>query len=186
MSGLRLFLACAGATACSVAHASLSDDVIFISEFVSEPAAISDITSAHNVVRAGVGVAPLFWSEQLAATAQAWANTCTAGDGTNSQIAHNPNRSVGYPFYVGENIASSTGTLGPQTAVNLWAAEAADYNYATNTCAAGKVCGHYTQVVWADSYRLGCGTAICPNLLYSHVLVCNYGPGGNNGAGKPY
>merc|ERR1719337_1625 len=33
-------------------------------------------------------------------------------------------------------------------------------------------CGHYTQVVWADSSTLGCGAA-------GNVVVCQYGEGGN-------
>ena len=185
---LRLLpLMAASLAACSTAHAALIGDVIFISDFVVEPPAVADVTADHNVVRAGVGVGPLFWDERLAATAQAWAATCT-GDPTNTQIIHNPNRSSGYPFYVGENIASGTGTLSVATAVNLWASEQQYYDYASNVCTPplGQTCGHYTQLVWANSYLLGCGTALCPNLVFSHVLVCNYAPGGNIGAEKPY
>ncbi|WKY07001.1 hypothetical protein Q1695_006857 [Nippostrongylus brasiliensis] len=37
--------------------------------------------------------------------------------------------------------------------------------------------GHYTQMVWQNSYRLGCGVANCPD---SRTLVtCQYGPAGN-------
>jgi hypothetical protein len=98
-------------------------------------------------------------------------------------IDHNGNRSDGHPYYIGENIFGSTGAANPQQAVSLWASEAEDYDYDSNTCSA--VCGHYTQVVWSTTVEVGCGIATCAGLMYSHVIVCNYGPGGNTG-GRPY
>ena len=72
----------------------------------------------------------------------------------------------------------------PLGAVALWVAEEASYDYASNTCSA--VCGHYTQVVWAQSQRLGCGVSSCPNIGYPNTIVCNYSPGGNVGGQRPY
>jgi hypothetical protein len=48
--------------------------------------------------------------------------------------------------------------------------------------------GHYTQVVWADTYKVGCGfTAFRgSNGWYSKLYVCNYGPGGNIIGGTMY
>lgn len=148
-----------------------------------EPAALEGITAAHNAVRAGVGVAPLTWSASLAATAQAWAEACVDDAAPVGLIDHNPNRSDGHPYYVGENIYGSSGVATPDGAVALWAAEEQDYDYATNACSA--VCGHYTQVVWATTLEVGCGIATCPGLTYGSGIVCDYGPGGNTG-GRPY
>jgi pathogenesis-related protein 1 len=173
-----LRLAAAWMAAYSVTSAAVADDVIFIASFATEPPAVLDITSAHNVVRAAVGVGPFFWDEQLAATAQAWADTCTDSD-NNGFLDHNPNRSVGYPWYVGENIAASSGAITAQIAVDLWASEQQYYDYLTNTCAPGQTCGHYTQIVWANSILLGCGMSSCPQLTLPNSIVCNYGPGGN-------
>ncbi|XGW15811.1 hypothetical protein V3C99_001338 [Haemonchus contortus] len=36
--------------------------------------------------------------------------------------------------------------------------------------------GHYTQMAWETSYRLGCAIAHCPSFTYG---VCHYGPAGN-------
>ncbi|EPB71950.1 SCP-like protein [Ancylostoma ceylanicum] len=36
--------------------------------------------------------------------------------------------------------------------------------------------GHYTQMVWQDTYRLGCYVHRCPSMTY---VVCQYGPRGN-------
>lgn len=42
----------------------------------------------------------------------------------------------------------------------------------------------YTQLVWAESYRIGCARAVFqpeggPDVVYKEILVCNYGPSGN-------
>jgi hypothetical protein len=144
---------------------------------------LAGITAAHNQVRAGVGVEPLVWSPSLAVTAQAWAEACVDVAAPSGLIDHNPNRSQGHPYYVGENIYGTTGTANAQQAVALWAAEVEDYDYATNSCSG--VCGHYTQLVWDTTLEVGCATATCSGLTYRNVIVCNYGPGGNTGR-RPY
>lgn len=148
-----------------------------------EPPALAGITAAHNQVRAGVGVGPMTWNPALAATAQAWADMCVDMTAPTGLIDHNPNRSTGHPYYVGENIYASGGTASPTDAVTSWASESANYNYAANTCSG--VCGHYTQVVWAASVDLGCGLSTCSGLAYPSSIVCDYGPGGNDGS-RPY
>jgi len=61
------------------------------------------------------------------------------------------------------------------------------YNYDQNTCAPDKVCGHYTQVVWADTQRVGCGRAGRAVGGQNHVVwACNYGPPGNITGERPY
>jgi len=51
------------------------------------------------------------------------------------------------------------------------------------------VCGHYTQVVWEKSVRVGCGMAECSNLegasFGGSFVICQYYPGGNYPT-KPY
>ncbi|XP_071172259.1 GLIPR1-like protein 1 [Mytilus edulis] len=117
------------------------------------------------------------WSKQLASVAQAYADKCIWG--------HNSARSsqANSFSYVGENLyvtTSSTGYL--DKSVASWVNEKKDYDYASNSCSG--VCGHYTQVVWADSTKLGCAVASCPSMTnlpsyFRNVkfVVCNYGPG---------
>jgi uncharacterized protein YkwD len=148
-----------------------------------EPPALAGITAAHNAVRATVGVPPLVWDAQLTGIAQGWADQCVDVTAPAGLIDHNANRSATYPEYVGENIYGSTGPATPSAAVNDWASEASSYDYATDTCSS--VCGHYTQVVWRTTTKVGCGISTCPGLTYSHSIVCDYAPGGNTG-GRPY
>jgi hypothetical protein len=162
-----------------------------------EPAELAGITQYHNQVRAmidttGVAGGPLpalAWDASLAATAAAWVARCQDGDG-NGLVDHNPDRSTGHPWYVGENIFGSGGTATAHDAVLLpvygWASEATHYHYATNSCDPGATCGHYTQVVWRATQRLGCALGRCPGLTFASAIVCDYGPGGNVGNQPPY
>ncbi|KAI9112362.1 hypothetical protein K1719_016559 [Acacia pycnantha] len=84
----------------------------------------------------------------------------------------------------GENLAGSTGDLSGAAAVKLWVDEKADYDYNSNSCAAGKQCGHYTQVVWRNSIRVGCAKVKCNN--GGTFIGCNYDPPGNYVGQKPY
>ena len=78
--------------------------------------------------------------------------------------------------------------------VAAWASEVQDYDYATNTCASGKQCGHYTQLVWRDTLRTGCAHRVCtvnwpfasPSGGSWDFWVCDYEPPGNWVGQKPY
>ena len=83
------------------------------------------------------------------------------------------------------DVSLSTASIDDASWLASWASEVANYTYASNTCAAGKVCGHYTQVVWRATTEVGCALADCPALQFKSTVVCDYGPGGNSG-GKPY
>lgn len=164
-----------------------SDGAVDAAAGVGEPTELMGITLFHNQVRAMVQTTPalpaLAWNPSLAATAAAWVAQCIDND-NNGLIDHNPNRSNGHPYYVGENVYASSGTATAQGAVDLWAAEKSNYNYANNSCSG--VCGHYTQIVWRDTVELGCALGTCNSLQYKSVIVCNYGPGGNVNGARPY
>jgi hypothetical protein len=156
---------------------------------VGEPANLAGITLFHNQVRAGVQTDNplpfLTWNADLAATAKAWAEQCVDTEAPTGLIDHNAGRSTGHPYYVGENIYGSGGGASAQEAVELWASEGANYNYATGQCS-GVTCGHYTQLVWRATLEVGCALHTCPGLQFGASIVCDYGPGGNSGGGKPY
>lgn len=153
----------------------------------SQDAGVDPSTSAwlqeHNAVRAAAQPPPspalsdLTWSSSAASVAAAWAQNCT--------WAHNANRG---PY--GENIAASTAPLTPASVVDMWAAEAADYKYATNQCS--DVCGHYTQLVWRSTTAVGCAIQRCdsgspfPGGGPWYFAVCDYSPPGNYIGQKPY
>ncbi len=141
---------------------------------LSSQAGIDQMLAAHNQWRQQVGVPPLTWSPELAAYAQAWANRLLR----ENQFEHRSDS----PY--GENLAWSSGQqLSPANVVEMWGREQQDYDYASNQCRPGQVCGHYTQVVWRDTQQVGCGVARGDN---REVWVCNYDPPGNYVGRKPY
>ena len=150
-------------------------------------AGASEVVAAHNAVRVRAMPAPMpalpamSWHQGAADTAAAWVERCeykhnTAIDGT-----------------YGENIYASYGSSPtPTQVVERWAAEAASYDYASDTCAVQE-CGHYTQIVWRQSTGVGCAWKSCqtgspfpsgesPWLFW----VCDYAPPGNFVGQRPY
>lgn len=146
--------------------------------------AVKGITALHNQARAAVipkpvtAIPALTWNTTVTAAAQKVANTCV--------FKHSGN---GY----GENIYAAAGSSPTPTAVvKSWTSESVNYTYSTNSCASGKVCGHYTQVVWRGSKQLGCAQKTCTiNSPFTgfptwYFWVCNYSPAGNIIGQKPY
>jgi len=90
--------------------------------------------------------------------AQEWADSCPSG--------HNPDRGL-----VGENMVFDTSS--PSLAVDLWAAEAVNYDYNNHTCLDDNIsnCYHYIQLVSRNTTEIGCGVSTVCN-----IVVCNYSP----------
>ena len=130
-----------------------------------------EMLSVHNSVRAGLKLPPLQWSNTLAAFSQKWADTLVAKNRT----AHNPSS----PY--GENIFVSGVGSTPSRVVKEWASESRDYSYRTNACTGD--CGHYTQIVWRQTSKVGCGVARDSR---REVWVCSYDPPGNYVNEWPY
>ncbi|KAF2317182.1 hypothetical protein GH714_015301 [Hevea brasiliensis] len=72
----------------------------------------------------------------------------------------------------------------PADAVSAWAAEEKYYTYATNSCEVGQMCGHYTQIVWKTTRRIGCARSVCDD--GDVFMTCNYDPPGNYVGERPY
>ncbi|KAA0197020.1 GLIPR1 protein 1 [Fasciolopsis buskii] len=112
----------------------------------------------------------LVYDQGIADKAQSWADNCTVGHDT-----YNDRKTDTFAT-VGQNFAGNTDF---SSAFDSWFAEYPYYNFDANTCAASKTCGHYTQVVWAQTTHIGCAFTECPNTAqfpYGKSIVCNYGP----------
>ena len=135
----------------------------------------------------------LAWDDALALVAQNWVDRCVWN--------HNPDRTseygalVGGNTYVGENLYVYLTTGSPPNVVDFaldaWFEEVADYTYGPISSGSGT--GHYTQVVWADTHRVGCGLAVCPgsafgysNSYTAYYIACDYAKGGNYIGQYPY
>jgi pathogenesis-related protein 1 len=140
----------------------------------SESGNMAGITAAHNRFRKLKNLPDLVWDETLAKYADEWAK--------NLQTTKNCGMKHRTEGKYGENLAWASGMiLTPESVVKMWHDEEKNYTYSNNSCSG--VCGHYTQVIWKNSKKVGCGSAKCGK---AEVWVCNYDPPGNYVGQKPY
>ncbi|CAG9795124.1 unnamed protein product [Diatraea saccharalis] len=159
------------------------------------------IVDAHNRLRQSVALGQvssqppaanmmeMVWDDELAATAQNWANQCTPAHDRAAQ------RDVGR-FPVGQNLAATWTTRPPSgpsdsqpdfmKQINAWFDEVKIYGF--KPINGGHGTGHYSQLVWGETSQVGCGYTFYydPSRGYTKLYVCNYGPGGNVIGSNPY
>lgn len=144
------------------------------------PQEAQQIVTLHNRIREEVGVAPLCWSDELAAYAQQWADHLVA---SRCRMEHRP-RSGKWRQEYGENLFIGTaGYYGTSDAVMAWAAEKDKYRGGALHSSRWADAGHYTQMVWRNTMEIGCATGLCQGNL---LVVCNYDPRGNFLGQSPY
>lgn len=127
---------------------------------------ISEILDAQNQARGQFNLPKLTWNCDLANMAQAWA---TRGIFEHSDTTF------------GENIFASTDlAVTPTTVVQKWLTESAFWNNTSATCQTGKICTHFTQIVWRSTKQVGCGINRNTPGKWKVLLVCNYDPTGGS------
>lgn len=152
---------------------------------------VSNMLDAHNAARKEKGIDLLQWSEKIAGYAQDWANYLA--ENNQCQILHRKeagkhSKPYGENIYWASSISWSDGRTGiqqiaPADVLDAWTGEEKYYTPATGNCQPGKSCGHYTQVIWEKTRKLGCGMQVCADK--SQVWVCNYFPAGNIAGESP-
>lgn len=135
----------------------------------------SSVLEGHNVARRSFGVAPLMWSEELAAEAMAHASYMAR----TGIYAHD--RTAGRRTKSGENIwRGQRGLFSYETMVQAMVSEGRLFRPGVfpNNSANGRwqSVAHYTQIIWPTTSHVGCALASSPSTDY---FVCRYSPGGN-------
>jgi PKD repeat protein len=176
---------------------SLSNTITVVASYLG-PTADSDLAKlfidTHNQGRAGTlpgevlsptpnpAIPPLTWSQNAADIAQAYANQCIWN--------HNGGRTFDGIVERGENLWASTGTqtsnIYAYNAVKAWVNEWTSYTYGPFYQASA---GHFTQVVWRSTMRVGCSRPTPCNGGFPPtgwtgawtIIVCDYEPPGNYG-----
>ncbi len=149
---------------------SESDDNL--SNYISDDQ-IQEFLDVHNSYRSEVNSDPLSWNEDLAAYAKAWGEQLAK---TGCELNHRPGDGEWAQKY-GENLYWSSGFMPtPKQAVDSWGSEKPQYDGGVmndNNFAAG----HYTQMIWSKTTKVGCAIVQCSDGAY--IVVCNYDPAGN-------
>ncbi len=118
------------------------------------------VLAYHNEMRAKHGAPPLEWDSALARIAQKYIDTCPLGHSDT-------------PY--GENLAWGYDTI--DEAALDWYNEEFDFKIPTLE----EDSGHFTQIIWMDTKRLGCGKNMkCDGPQNTkHAFACYYDPSGN-------
>jgi pathogenesis-related protein 1 len=169
---------------------------------------------AHNDARAVVGLEPLNWSDELATYSLEWLQetndkyvAAVIGSDIKAKrnlppIEHRPREGL-FAQKFGENIYGSyaspppeAGTTGPK-AVASWLAEKQGFDTLNSQKPyvvgdeKGTVVGHYTQIIWKDTTKVGASKWICKtkdnggNEYLFEVVLANYDPPGNDRGKSP-
>ena len=168
------------------------------------PAQKDAVVAKMNSWRSSLGAASmqsLSWDDNLAKFAGELAEGCVVAHTTSQERMSVPGWTG---QYVAENLAGATVaglTLADATnaskvsglldqGLGIWWAQKPDYDLASNTCKAGKICAHYTQMVWSSTTKVGCAISMCtPQKSFGapgYNLVCEFAPGGNQTGVRPY
>ncbi|NXS98238.1 GRPL2 protein, partial [Jacana jacana] len=150
---------------------------------ITDEAFIEECVRVHNDLRRKVqppasNMRYMTWDAALSRTARAWANKCIFDHNVYLRKKHqcHPNfTSVGENIWVGSHQIFKA-----VDAIKSWYSEVEFYTFANQKCT--KTCGHYTQVVWDYSYKVGCAVTLCKKVAgirNAANFVCNYSPSGN-------
>ncbi|TRY54305.1 hypothetical protein DNTS_021284 [Danionella cerebrum] len=115
------------------------------------------LLSYHNRVRSQVfppaaNMEYMVWDERLAKSAESWASQCLWEHGPPHVLRH-----------IGQNLSIITGRY--KSIIDMiksWYDERHSFSF-PNRCN-GFVCTHYTQMVWANSNKIGCAVRRCSNM----------------------
>jgi hypothetical protein len=134
----------------------------------------SRILLLHNAERATLRLPPLMWDEALAQDARGWAQDLARS----GRFEHSPpDTRKGQ----GENLFMGTAGAYPlDEMIGDFLAERVDFKPGRFPDVARRGTwhdiGHYTQIIWRKTTRLGCAIARARG---QDVLVCRYSPAGN-------
>ena len=156
-----------------------------------------EFVEEHNAYRCELGLEPVEWDSELAAVARLWAdnrqsNGCAMQHSTD-EWRRSAFATAGYPTHAGasawtgENLAWAWGSKSVpaksgREVSGMWASEKQFYNMGgtSDSCTINtlnKQVGHYTQMVWHSTRKIGCAVAECEST--TALWVCMYYPGGN-------
>lgn len=139
---------------------------------------IRECLKAHNSKRALHRARPLIWDSLLAKKAQVWALTLAKKE----KMEHAPWSGAGENLFYGANSGGKRGNC--KEAVEAWYGEVSDYPFKNppNTIWDNPrvQIGHFTQVVWKATKRVGVGIAVIKRgFLTKTYIVARYSPPGN-------
>jgi len=175
MKLLTIFTLATGVSSLAIPEDSTNDlvsrqDISKDTQWTSDANFKSGILSRSNDYRRAHAVKQLTWDSTLASYAKNYLNKAGSGAGKCPKFEHS-----GGPY--GENLAIGYAT--PRDTVSAWGDERAKYDFKKGEFSGAT--GHFTQLVWAGTTRVGCNRKFCngDNGIKGWYVACEYAPRGN-------
>ncbi|XP_075606542.1 cysteine-rich venom protein DIS2 [Balearica regulorum gibbericeps] len=136
------------------------------------------IVDQHNEIRRSViptarNMLKMVWSEKAARNAQKWANKC------GMKISPRDQRVINGAT-CGENVLLSSYPRTWADAIQVWHSQSSNFKYGYGATSKNVNIENYSQLIWYNSYQIGCAVAYCPRNQFNYFYVCQYCPPGNN------
>ncbi|MEE3717094.1 CAP family protein [Tumidithrix elongata RA019] len=137
----------------------------------------TEILNAHNLYRRDLNLPALTWSDDLAKSAQQWADRLAA----TNRFEHSGTNN-------GENIWKGSAKWFSQSQmVGSWGIEKQNFVLGIfpdiSKTGQWSDVGHYSQIIWRNTTEVGCGLATDG---INDIFVCQYNPPGNYQGEKVY
>ncbi|XP_032832562.2 cysteine-rich venom protein-like isoform X1 [Petromyzon marinus] len=168
------------------------DDADWMSEHpemdTSQESVQQSIVDQHNAIRCNVtpparNMLKMVWNSDWEESSRKWINNCSFTHRTEKELKH-------HGWQCGENIFMSPTARLWEDALHEWELESEKPGFEFGFGALGPgMVGHYTQLVWYQSFEVGCAVNYCPSgEPYKYFYLCTYCPGGNlkNRLKRPY
>uniref|UniRef100_G3CJR9 Salivary antigen-5 n=1 Tax=Dipetalogaster maximus TaxID=72496 RepID=VA5_DIPMA len=127
----------------------------------------------------------LTWDDDAASKAVELANTCVFGhDGAKDKDDKPMGQNIALKMSSTQSDVNKSYDEWMTGMVKDWFDEVKDYSFGSGFSSGT---GHYTQIVWANTSKVGCGYSYYKEgTWYAGYLVCNYKPPGNWYGQDPY
>ncbi|XP_003215375.2 cysteine-rich venom protein piscivorin isoform X1 [Anolis carolinensis] len=137
-----------------------------------------EIVDKFNAIRRGVqpsasNMVKMKWSDKAADNAKIWARKCIA------RAAPQEERFVD-GVLCGDNRVRSTYSTSWLEVIDLWNQKSSNFKYGVGAIDPRRDIYGYTQMIWHNSYLIGCTVAFCPAEEYKFLYVCRFCPAGNS------
>uniref|UniRef100_A0A3Q4GMT0 Cysteine-rich secretory protein 1-like n=1 Tax=Neolamprologus brichardi TaxID=32507 RepID=A0A3Q4GMT0_NEOBR len=160
---------------CIVAVHQVHSACVLVNDCPQNAMVQAEIVDVHNAFRRAVQPSA---SDMLIMVSRAFNSNSECGSTSRCHVSH-----CQKGYHLGENLFYSSSLMSWTDVINAWHSEVEHYNYPTGSTN-GKSIGHYTQVIWNSSYKVGCGATLCPNNIYYYG--CHYYRAGNFRRWPPY
>ncbi|XP_008580717.1 PREDICTED: cysteine-rich secretory protein 1 [Galeopterus variegatus] len=174
-----LFLAAATAGFGPVLARKVKPEKLYNKIVTELPAIQEEIVNLHNTLRRGVvpsasNMLKMSWSKEAEQNARIFSRYCDMSES-------NPLERRLNNTFCGENMHLTSYPFAWTHIIGIWYNESKYFKYGEWTSTDDNITtDHYTQVVWATSYLIGCAVASCrEKSLPRYLYVCHYCHEGN-------